>query len=388
MKFLLIVVALFTVNLSSTGFSQITEAEKVYSIVKVCHPYDWYETQYDLWQNKLSKNKKNAEAWENLYTAARMAKIMAPSDSLRNNWNANMETAITGMSKAIPNTYEYYHLKSWHSSIWGATKTEVDEIISWGEKAYSIDPKRTEIYPDLMNACMILGQDKRMEEFSKVWLESGDLSPNLLALNYNMLMSTVENAIILTAGDNDTYPAIALQQGKGIRKDVTLINIFCGWGSENYLNRQLQKCGIPFPEKPIESEMDIINHILSHAGEKAVYFSYGDYLNNDESLKGKMYNVGLAIRYAEGDFNNTSVLLHNFEQNFLLDHLKFNLYDEQFPEQVKRHNLSYLPGLMMLYKHYKITENLTKQNETKQLIQQLVSHTEHEETVNAALNAN
>jgi hypothetical protein len=259
-------------------------------------------------------------------------------------------------------------------------------VISWLEKAFALDPERTEIYPDIMNVQMMMGGDAKTAEVSKRWLSSGDLSPNLMAMAYNILMSTEDNAILLTCGDNDTYTALALQNGQAVRKDITMINSFCAWGSPTYRNRVFEKCGIPKAEQTaLQSELDIVKHVIKNKNDRPIYFAYGDYLNNEEELKGKTYNVGLAIRYSENDYNNTSVLLHNFENKFLLDQLEFDLYQEQFPEQAKRHNLSYLPGLMILYDHYKVMGDVQKQSKTKALIQRLVADTSYEESINEVL---
>jgi hypothetical protein len=50
------------------------------------------------------------------------------------------------------------------------------------------------------------------------------MAPALLEYNYNVLMSLDQNAILVTAGDNDTYPIWLLQNARGIRPDVTVIN--------------------------------------------------------------------------------------------------------------------------------------------------------------------
>jgi hypothetical protein len=382
MKLFLSTIILLSVFTFNTSFAQTTQAEKVYSIIKVYKTYEWYVEQHGLWEKELKKDKKNREIWENLYASARMAKIMSPETENRDQWVNKMEDVIQKMEKTIPNTYEYYHLKSWHSSIWAASPEEAKEIGNWAEKAYAIDPDRAEIYPDLMNLFMITGDTLKMKELSKKWLLSGDLSPNLLALTYNMLNSTDKNATLLTAGDNDTYPALVLQYGKGIRTDVTVINIFCAYGSKAYRDQQFNKSQIPTAETEVKNQLDVVHHVVENRGNNPLFFAYGNYLNEDSLLSQNMYNVGLALRYSEESFNNTSDVINNFENKFLLDHLTFSTFNEEFPEQVKRHNLAYLPGLFTLYKHYATVQDARKKEEIKALIEIIAIGTSYEITAN------
>ncbi len=54
-----------------------------------------------------------------------------------------------------------------------------------------------------------------------------DRSDNLIPYDYgwNLLESTPQNGILLTHGDNDTFPLWCLQEAYGIRLDVTVINL-------------------------------------------------------------------------------------------------------------------------------------------------------------------
>ena len=49
-------------------------------------------------------------------------------------------------------------------------------------------------------------------------------TPETIALSKNTLLSCPQNAILFTAGDNDTYPLLYLQQAKKIREDVLIVN--------------------------------------------------------------------------------------------------------------------------------------------------------------------
>lgn len=380
MKLFITISALLVSFIFNTGLSQTALPEKVHSIIKVYKTYEWYVEQYGLWEKELKKDKKNGATWENIYAAARMAKIMAVDTADRDNWVAKMEGVISQMEKTIPNTYEYYHIKSWNASIWGSEPDVVKKIGSWAEKAYALDPNRTEIYPDLMNIYMINSDTTNLEKLSKKWLASGDISPNLLTLTYNMLNSTDQNAILLTAGDNDTYPALVLQYGKGIRKDVTLINIYCAYGSSDYWNSQLEKAEITPSSNEMTDQLAVVHYVIENHGENPLYFAYGNYSTSEPELNDKMYNVGLALRYSEEAFNNTSDIINNFENKFLLNHLTFSTINEEFPEQVKRHNLTYLPGLFILFDHYVRVQDTRKQEQIKQIILKISAGTPHEET--------
>jgi len=56
------------------------------------------------------------------------------------------------------------------------------------------------------------------------FVNTGILSPAILAYNRWVLQHVPPDAILLTNGDMDTYPAVALQEVEGFRKDVAIVN--------------------------------------------------------------------------------------------------------------------------------------------------------------------
>jgi tetratricopeptide (TPR) repeat protein len=84
----------------------------------------------------------------------------------------------------------------------------------------------------------------------------------LLDFNKNMLLSVPRNGILVTNGDNDTYPAWYLQ-GKGIRNDVLIVN----WALFNIADNAiyLKNKGLPIPLS--DEEIRNIRATRKKAGE-------------------------------------------------------------------------------------------------------------------------
>lgn len=57
------------------------------------------------------------------------------------------------------------------------------------------------------------------------FITTGFLAPPLLAYNRWVLKGLPENSLLLTNGDMDTYPAVALQEFEKIRPDVAVVNL-------------------------------------------------------------------------------------------------------------------------------------------------------------------
>lgn len=360
--------------------------QKVNSIVKEPHDFEWFTQQYALWGKELKKDSKNGDAWINYFASARMAKNVAKDENEKKEWTTKESEVIPQMEKAIKGTFAYYRIMAWHYSIWQThDKKEQEKIAQYSLKAYELNPLSADIYPTLMNIYEILTPNsEKLKEVATRWKESGHHSPSLMALAYNTLINTKENAILITGGDNDTYPLWIAQQVDNFRKDVHVWNIYLISNTE-YRNRLFKELNIPALEGDVEMSK-IIEHIIKNRGDLPLYFSNKGIVAKDSTFYEKLYNVGIIYQYSEEMMENMALIVNHFENKFLLDHVKYNFYQSEFPEMDRKINLSYIHGLFALYLHYDLIENNEKANETKDLLIRLTKGTPHYENLKVQLN--
>ncbi len=333
--------------------------QTVHSIVKVQYEYDWYKTQYQLWKTALEQEPNNPAGWLNYYTAARMAKILSPDQTTREDWLKKMDAVVEAMKTPIKDSYEYHFIQGYH---------ELDHLKQMPHifKAYELDPERVDVYDDLVAYYELTRDKENMQKFAKKWKASGDHSPNLLLWNYNMLVSTAPNSILLTHGDNDTYPAWILQQAEDVRTDVTVINVHLLQRPE-YRKLLFQELGIPLLASAPETSKEVVAHIIKHRGDHPLYTSLT--IDPDKwGIADKLFNVGMALHYCESNEQTLSYLVSNYENNLLLDHLKCSVYTEEYPHAFDWCAKLYVPSLMMLHQHYALTNNQREQQQLKMLI--------------------
>src|SRR5690606_34017048 len=125
--------------------------------------------------------------------------------------------------------------------------------------------------------------------------------------------------------------------------------------------------------------------VLTNRGDKDVYFVHWFGAGEYDSLADKVYNVGAVLVYSEDVLNNTSHLIDNYENKYLLDQLKYGIQFEQWPEKAKECNFIYTSGLVHLLGHYTVTEQGKKIAATKQMILNIVSGTQCEEQIKESL---
>jgi hypothetical protein len=92
------------------------------------------------------------------------------------------------------------------------------------EKAVAIDPSYADPWFALALCYMRSGEEERLNLALRRLLESGIITDEVMDYNYNVLTGLDEKAILITNGDNDTYPAWILTRILNVRSDVTIVN--------------------------------------------------------------------------------------------------------------------------------------------------------------------
>jgi len=185
-------------------------------------------------------------------------------------------------------------------------------------------------------------------------------------------MSIEPQAILVTYGDNDTYPLWLMQKVKGIRTDVKVFNVHL-LRIKSYRDKLFAENNIPLLAEPKEKLLnndDIINHLFQKSPEP-VYLGIAFSRHIREKYSPQLYLTGLALKYSEEEFDNLKIVKKNVHEHFLMDNLKVDLYEYFSASVVNQINANYIPAFILLYKHYKVEGPKSKALEMKSLLQKI-----------------
>ncbi|NIO27664.1 MAG: hypothetical protein GTO29_03820 [Candidatus Latescibacteria bacterium] len=93
------------------------------------------------------------------------------------------------------------------------------------QKAVECDPTDGNPWTALWCEALRRGDEPLEKRGLKVMAESGFLTPTLLSVARWMIQNLPDNCILLTNGDMDTYPPLAVQHVENMRHDVAIVNL-------------------------------------------------------------------------------------------------------------------------------------------------------------------
>jgi len=98
------------------------------------------------------------------------------------------------------------------------------EALALLERAVELDPFYTDPWFSITIHYLERGEQEKVNVALRKILEAGAITDEVMDFSYNMLAGLEKNAILVTNGDNDTYPGWILTRVVGYRPDVTLVN--------------------------------------------------------------------------------------------------------------------------------------------------------------------
>lgn len=119
-------------------------------------------------------------------------------------------------------------------------------------RARDRDPNYPDTYYMLALTAFRAGDGKLMDECFQRIVALGDMAQPLYDFGTNILAGASDGAVILTNGDNDTFPPLAAQAKDGFRRDVRIVNV--SLLNLKWYIRAVRDAGAPIPLKDAEVE--------------------------------------------------------------------------------------------------------------------------------------
>jgi hypothetical protein len=378
-----IVTMAIAIGAASMAYAQ--QPERIANWVEQQMPHDWYAGQVKLWKAEIDRNPADANAWMNFYKAKRYFGFGDTTTDEATKLQQSQEL-LDEMEKAVPDSYEYHHARWWA----GGNNLELFPHL---QRAFELQQNYAELSDDFICYYELTGDYEKKAFFCRQWYATKAMAPALLEYNYNVLMSLDQNAILVTAGDNDTYPVWLLQNARGIRPDVTVINSSLITVPE-YRRRLMKEQNIAgdaslldwerFAETPPDvCAAQFLKSIAESNTKRPVYFALTCNPAELKLIKENLYTVGLASRYNSTRIDNIALLKRNWKK-FRLDYLNFQVYGDDYPfnsSLLPLLNLNYVAPAMLLYEHYLVSGDQTQARHYRDLALNVGRAAEQQEQV-------
>lgn len=225
-----IVLPLMFVGLAVSGCKNedrvVQRPERVVSKREVLYEPGTYAQLDSLWK-EYNGVYPSEEAYANWMYAARYA------------GNAAYASLLEEGLKLYPANPRLLYLKSMvHHG-----KPENLEALTLLERAVDLDPTYTDPWFALVIHYLERGEREKTNVALRKLLEAGAVADEVMDFSYNMLAGLEKNAVLVTNGDNDTYPGWILTRVVGYRPDVLIVNQ--SLLNTNWYVRVLESDGLP-----------------------------------------------------------------------------------------------------------------------------------------------
>lgn len=203
---LVLVGALFCSAVAQTPEPVVSLREKILSPAA-------YRALAQQWKEHMERRGESAEAYVNLAQAYRYA-------------GEPKEVYLRLYEKAVSLDPTYARaLDLYASQLWLRGGLEhADTALALLERAEALDPGYADVLYSLYGLHLCRGDLDRAEAIAREMYERRLIHVPVWDFGYNILAGLPPGAVVITNGDNDTYPLVSLQAGRGFRTDVVILN--------------------------------------------------------------------------------------------------------------------------------------------------------------------
>ncbi len=328
------------------------QAEPQISFVKESRTHAYYVRQAELWWQEVQTDQTAETPWFNYYRACRNAQGTAnwSTDFVKESPALKLGADIVElMEQHIPETFTYYYVK-------GSTGGVAPDGGPYLLKAYEMNPDFPGIHSGMISYAESIQDMNLRTEINQRWFLTREYSEGFMAYGYNVLQSVAPDGLLFTQGDNDTYPIWMLQDVKGLRPDVRVINIDFLL-VESYREPIFKSLGIkPFELKEIDiNEYEtnwthVVAHILTHyEGGRPIHLAMTVSPRWYQGFGDALYPIGLTQQYSTTPLDSLELNRQLVEETFLLDHIRAELVYDQAAKHLANMTANYLKPLGLAY---------------------------------------
>jgi len=189
------------------GAKEVVRPEEIKSWRQVVYDEQTYKKLTKLWKEYYSEYPSEY-AYANWMYAARYAK------------DEDYSKLLAKGVKRYPANPTLLYLKGLERL--GATDDA--EGREYLERAAAMDPKYADPWFPIVTHRMRARDEERVDAALRRLAESGVITDEVMDYNYNLLVGLEKDAILITNGDNDTYPGWILTRIMNVRQDVSIVN--------------------------------------------------------------------------------------------------------------------------------------------------------------------
>lgn len=357
--------------------------EKQISFASESKSHAYYVEQAELWWKEIEKNKTAEDSWYNYYRACRNAQGTA-------NWREDFVNEspflrsgpdiVKLMGKYIPDTFTYNYVSY---SQRGIDPSKGSFLL----KAYQMNPDFEGINSEMVTYAVSILDNYLRKKVNNAWYLRNELSPGLLAYAYNVLMSLESSSVLLTQHDNDSYPVWMLQDVKGIRSDVMVINfdflLLDSYREKVFNTLKIKQLDLKLTDSYEVNWKNVLRHLLTnYSNARPLYIGMTVSRDLYKDFSDKISISGLAFRFRPETGNMVELNRQLIEHSFLLDYLKVQLMPDSNQKNTDRLNLNYLRSFKIVYSSYKSNKEVINADKIRELALIIAGRSADESVIN------